>query len=94
MSMIVRILDEGQLQLDDSASAELNSLDATLEKAVNSGDEAAFRSALLALLDRVRALGTPLAVDSLEPSDSILPRADADLDEVRSMMTDEGYIPG
>jgi hypothetical protein len=92
--MIVRILDEGQLQLDDSASAELNSLDATLEKAVNSGDEAAFRSALLALLDRVRALGTPLAVDSLEPSDSILPRADADLDEVRSMMTDEGYIPG
>ena len=92
--MIVRILDEGQLQLDDAASAELNSLDATLEKAVNSGDEAAFRSALLALLDRVRALGTPLAVDSLEPSDSILPRADADLDEVRSMMTDEGYIPG
>jgi hypothetical protein len=92
--MIVRILDEGQLQLDDAASAELNSLDATLEKAVNSGDEAAFRSALLALLDRVRALGTPLAVDSLEPSDSILPRAEANLDEVRSMLTGEGYIPG
>jgi hypothetical protein len=92
--MIVRILDEGQLQVDDAASAELNSLDATLEKAVNSGDEAAFRAALLALLDRVRALGTPLAADSLEPSDSILPRADADLDEVRSMLTGDGYIPG
>ena len=85
---------DGAATPDDAASAELNSLDATLEKAVNSGDEAAFRSALLALLDRVRALGTPLAVDSLEPSDSILPRADAYLDEVRSMMTDEGYIPG
>jgi hypothetical protein len=92
--MIVRILGEGQLQVDDSASTELNSLDAALEKAVNSGDEAAFRSALLALLDRVRALGTPLDVETLEPSDSILPRADADLDEVRSMLTDEGYIPG
>jgi hypothetical protein len=92
--MIVRILDEGQLQLPDSASAELNALDATLEKAVNEGDEPAFRAALMALLDRVRALGTPLAADALEPSDSILPRADADLDEVRSMMTDEGYIPG
>jgi len=92
--MIVRILSEGQLQVDDSASAELNSLDAELEKAVNSGDEPAFRSALLALLNRVRELGTPLAADSLEPSDSILPRADADLDEVRSMLTDEGYIPG
>jgi hypothetical protein len=92
--MIVRILGEGQLQVDDAASAELNSLDAELEKAVNSGDEAAFRSALLALHDRIRALGTPLAADVLEPSDSILPRADADIDEVRSMMTDEGYIPG
>ena len=92
--MIVRILGEGQLQVDDSASAELNSLDAALERAVNSGDEAAFRSALVALLDRVRALGTPLAAETLEPSDSILPRAEADLDEVRSMLTDEGYIPG
>jgi len=92
--MIVRILGEGQLQLDDSASAELNALDAALEQAVNSGDEPAFRAALAALLDRVRALGTALPADTLEPSDSILPRADADLGEVRSMLTDEGYIPG
>jgi hypothetical protein len=92
--MIVRILGEGQLQVDDSASAELNSLDAALEKALSAGDEPAFRAALLALLDRVRALGTPLPADSLEPSDSILPRAEAGLDEVRSMMTGEGYIPG
>src|SRR5947199_101426 len=56
--------------------------------------QAEVRSALVALRDRVRARGTPLAADALEPSDSILPRADADLDEVRSMLTDEGYIPG
>ena len=92
--MIVRILDEGQFMVDDAASAELNTLDAALERAVNEGDEQAFRPALIALHDRVRALGTPLAEDILEPSDSILPRADADLDEVRSMLSDEGYIPG
>jgi hypothetical protein len=92
--MIVRILGEGQVQIDDAATDELNALDAALEKAVNEGDEQAFRPALVALLDRVRALGTPLAEDSLEPSDSILPRAEADLDEVRSMLTDDGYIPG
>jgi hypothetical protein len=80
--------------VDDSASTELNSLDAALEKAVNEGDEPAFRSALLTLLERVRALGTPLPADVLEPSDSILPRADAGLDEVRSMLTGEGSIPG
>ena len=92
--MIVRILGEGQLQIDDAASRELNTLDAALEKAVNEGDEQAFRPALVALLDRVRTLGTPLPEDSLEPSDSILPRADANLDEVRSMLSGEGYIPG
>ena len=92
--MIVRILGEGQLELAESATGELNELDAALEKAVNAGDEEAFRPALTALLDRVRALGTPLATDALEPSELILPRADADVEEVRSMLTGEGIIPG
>ena len=92
--MIVRILGEGQLELAESATGELNELDAALEKAVNAGDEEAFRPALTALLDRIRALGTPLATDALEPSELILPRADADVEEVRSMLTGEGIIPG
>ena len=92
--MIVRILGEGQLEVAESATSELNVLDAALEKAVNAGDENAFRPALAALLDRVRALGSPLATDALEPSDLILPPADADLEEVRGMLTEEGIIPG
>ena len=92
--MIVRILGEGQLQVEDAAAGELNALDAALEKAVNEGDEGAFAPALAALLDRVRALGTPLAAEALEPSDLILPPADADLAEVRTMLTEDGHIPG
>lgn len=92
--MIVRILGEGQLQVDDSATDELNVLDAELERAVNAGDEQAFRPALTTLLDRVRTLGTPLADDALEPSDLILPYSDAGLADVREMLTDEGLIPG
>lgn len=92
--MIVRILGEGQLRVDDSATDELNVLDAALEKAVNSGDEQAFRRALAALLDRVRSLGSPLPEDTIEPSDLILPFADADLEDVREMITGEGLIPG
>jgi hypothetical protein len=92
--MIVRILGEGQLRVDDSAADELNVLDAALEKAVNSGDEQAFRRALAALLDRIRTLGSPLAQDTLEPSDLILPYSDADLEDVREMLTGEGLIPG
>jgi hypothetical protein len=92
--MIVRILGEGQFRVDDSATGELNALDAALEKAVNSGDEQQFRPALAALLDRVRSVGSPLAEDTIEPSDLILPYSDADLEDVREMITGEGLIPG
>jgi hypothetical protein len=92
--VIVRILGEGQLQVEESAADELNVLDAALERAVAEGDEEAFRPALAALLDRVRAMGTPLAADVIEPSELILPRADANLDEVRDMMSEDGVIPG
>lgn len=92
--MIIRILGEGQLRVDDSAADELNVLDAALGKAVNAGDEQAFRAALAALLDRVRSLGTPLAEDAIEPSDLILPYSDAGLEDVRGMMAGEGLIPG
>jgi hypothetical protein len=92
--VIVRILGEGQLQVAESATDELNVLDAALEKAVADGDEQAFRPALEALLDRVRSLGTPLAADAIGPSELILPHSDANLDEVRTMMAEDEIIPG
>jgi PspAA-like protein len=94
--VIVRILGEGQYALDDVHADVLNSLDAGLESSVESGDEAAFRSALSDLLTKVRTLGTPLPDDALEPSDAVLPAGDSALDEVREMLaaTDEGLIPG
>jgi hypothetical protein len=92
--MIVRILGEGQLSVDDAATAGLNKLDAKLADAIDRGDEAEFRRALKALVAEVRAAGTPVPADSLQPSELILPYEDADLAEVRKMMTDEGLIPG
>jgi hypothetical protein len=92
--MIVRILGEGQLSVDDAATAGLNELDARLAVAIERGDEAEFRRTLNALLAGVRAAGTPVPADSLQPSELILPYEDADLAEVRKMMTGEGLIPG
>ncbi len=92
--MIVRISGEGQFSIDDAATAELNRLDSELEAAVNRNDEAAFTAALHGLLDQVRAQGSPLPSDTLEPSDLILPPEDASMDEVREMLTEEGLIPG
>jgi hypothetical protein len=92
--VIVRILGEGQLSIDDPATAGLGDLDARLTAAIDAGDEPAFRRALKALIAGVRAAGTPVPADSLQPSELILPYEDADLAEVRKLMTDEGLIPG
>ena len=95
--MIVRILGEGQFQLDDAHLDTINALDAGLERAVQADDDKAFRSALRDLLAQVRALGEPLGEDELVESDAILPGEDAHVDEVRALLEGsgvEGLIPG
>jgi hypothetical protein len=92
--VIVRILGEGQYVVSDEVVDRLNELDATVESAIAAGDESAFRSALTELLDGVRTAGTPHDADSLDPSDLILPMADASLAEVKDMLSGDGLIPG
>ena len=92
--MIARILGEGQFEFAEDQLVLLNELDAAVEAAVEAQDEAVFGSALTALLDAVRRAGAPLANESLEDSDLILPPSDATLDEVRQMLADDGLIPG
>jgi hypothetical protein len=92
--MIIRILGEGQLDVDDGLAGELNELDAKLEAAVSSGDEASFRPVLAQMLAQVRAAGTPVPADSLEASDVILPYSDASMDDVRGLLSEDGLIPG
>ncbi|WP_028805203.1 PspA-associated protein PspAA [Streptomyces sp. 142MFCol3.1] len=92
--MIVRIMGEGQVRLDDGHLTELNKLDDELLTELEGGDQSGFRRTLVALLEAVHRLGTPLPDDSLEPSDLILPSPDATLEEVREMLSDDGLIPG
>jgi hypothetical protein len=92
--MIVRILGEGQFEVAESELDRLNELDAAVESEIDAGNEDAFRDRLTELLDGVRQVGAPLADESLEDSDLILPPSDATLDEVREMLSDDGLIPG
>jgi hypothetical protein len=92
--MIVRILTEGQLEVPDSAIDELNALDTKVLETCQAKDEAAFRTAMDTLLARVREIGTPIPLDRLVESDFVLPMADATLEEVEAMMSEEGLIPG
>ncbi len=94
--MIVRVLGEGQYAVDEAHADLLNGLDSGLERAVESGDEASFRSSLAELLAQVRTVGERLPDDSLEPSDAVLPDESSSLEEVRALLSDssEGLIPG
>jgi hypothetical protein len=92
--VIIRILGEGQLDVSAGALDELNELDSALQQAVDADDAEAFDGALGNLLARVRELGKPLPDDHIEPSELVLPSADASLAEVKELLTEEGLIPG
>jgi hypothetical protein len=92
--VIVRIMGEGQVEIGAADIDVLNSLDVELEAAIESDDEDVFRTKLHALLEKVRQVGKTLPDDSLEPSELILPPADASIEEVREMLGDTGLIPG
>jgi hypothetical protein len=91
--VIVRILGEGQFQVDADVAARLTALDAELDAAVEKHDETAFRAALDAAAGLVRDSGTTVPDDTFVTADYILPFSDASVDEVRKLLTD-GTIPG
>lgn len=92
--MIIRILGEGQFDVDDAHVDELNRLDAAVEVAIAANEEPEFRQALAALLGKVRSEGKPLELDSLEASAALLPPSDVTLAEARDLLKDDGLIPG
>ncbi|MGI8612882.1 MAG: PspA-associated protein PspAA [Nocardioidaceae bacterium] len=91
--MIVRILGEGQYDVDESHLDALNELDRAVESAIESGDDEAFETSLHSLFAAVRDWGSPLDDAALVDSDLILPPTDATADEVQALLGDEGLIP-
>jgi hypothetical protein len=92
--MIVRIMGEGQFEVDEAQVEELNRLDDAVMAAVDQGDDGAFTTALEALLTSVRTAGKELPSDYLGPSDLVLPSPDATIEDVRDVLGEEGLIPG
>ena len=91
--MIVRILGEGQYEVSQETAARLEELDTDLEAAIEANDDAAFKAALCASVDVVRAGGTQVPADSLHTAEIILPSSDADVAEVLKLLS-EGQLDG
>ncbi len=94
--MIVRILNEGQWNVPDGVVSDLNGLDDAVEQAFKAGDQDQLAAALTSLLNRVKAVGTPVPDDELQDSALILPASDSTLEDVEALLneSEEGLIPG
>ncbi len=85
--MVVRILGEGQFDLEGEALHALKVADAKLFDAVAGGHEAEFHQAFHEVLRLVRERGAHLAAERLVESDLVLPASDTSLDEARKLFT-------
>jgi hypothetical protein len=91
--MIVRISGEDQYRLPDGDSERLKELEEAVLAVVEGGREDGFSNAYRALLEYVRAEGTPIGEEELETSDVILPPPDLTFEEAGREFTGEGLLP-
>lgn len=87
--MIVRILSEGQYELDQEQAASLEDLDKQLLAALETSDESKFHEVLHELIKTVRTAGKPVGPDRFVPSDLTVPSEGASLAELRELMNSE-----
>jgi hypothetical protein len=86
--VIVRVLGEGQYELDDDAVARVEAHDAMLSQALAADDEAWFAKALATLLADIRESGRRLDPTAIVPSDMAVPPEGASLEEVRALLAE------
>ena len=91
--MIVRVMGEGQYDVDDEVAKGLNDLDEQAEQALQAGDEKRLSELLRRMADAVRTNGARLPDDDLSPSEAIVPPEDLSLEEARELFEGEGLIP-
>jgi hypothetical protein len=91
--VIVRLMGEGQFDVDDEVAKGLNDLDEQAAQAVEAGDEEQLRQLLGRMAEAVRMNGARVPDEQLDASEAIIPPDDLSLDEARRLFEDEGLIP-
>jgi len=91
--MIVRIMGEGQYEIDDELCKRLNELDDKAMQALEAGDEPELDRFLDEMASMVRSEGRELPEDDLSPSEALIPPSDLTLEETRTLFSEDGLIP-
>jgi PspAA-like protein len=91
--VIVRIMGEGQFEVDDEVAKGLNEIDEQAEQALAAGDADRFGELLERMAEAVRTNGARLPDEDLSPSEGIIPPPDLSLEEARQLFDGDGLIP-
>ena len=91
--MIVRLMSEGQYEIDETARERLNELDDKAVAALEAGDEETLDRHLEEMWALVKSQGEQLPADDLSSSDVVIPPTDLTLEETRQLFESEGLIP-
>jgi hypothetical protein len=87
--VIVRILGEGQYNVDDEHLDQIEELEGQLDAAIQSNDEDAFAGLLESVINAVRENGTPVGAETIAPSTLTIPHEGATIAEVRELLAEE-----
>ena len=91
--MIVRVLGEGQYEVDPEVAKGMNELDEQAAAALQAGDAERLAELLRRMAEAVRMNGARLPDEDLSPSEAIVPPDDLSLEEARELFEGEGLIP-
>jgi hypothetical protein len=91
--VIVRVMGEGQFEIDDEVAKGLDEIDEQAEQALEEGDQERFSELLRRMAGAVRTNGARLPDADLSPSEAIIPPDDLTLDEARELFEGDGLIP-
>ena len=91
--MIVRVMGEGQFEVDEEVAKGLNELDEQAEQALEAGDRVRLTELLQLMAEAVRTNGARVPDDDLSPSEAIVPPPDLTLEEAQELFEGGGLIP-
>jgi hypothetical protein len=91
--VIVRVMGEGQFEIDDEVAKGLDEIDEQAEQALEAGDQERFSELLRRMANAVRTNGARLPDADLSPSEAIVPPDDLTLEEARELFEGDGLIP-
>ena len=91
--MIVRIMGEGQYEVEETLVERLNEMDERAAEALERDDEEELDRRLDEMAELVRGGGDRLADDELSASEVVIPPSDLTLEETRKYFLEEGLVP-